>query len=100
MELKAKIIAVQTAMEGVVVVIQQDRPTIPIADNAPPSDETIVVRKMMSAMRGAGINIEPMMHSPSDVGFRTGFWMPLEDYEQMGKPSIGDVIVFALKVEK
>lgn len=99
MQLKAKIIAVEEAMGGVIVVIQQEKMRIPVAEDDNTSDEAIFAKKFARSMKGIGLNIE-MMRPCEDSGFRTGFWMQMEEYEELGKPTIGDIMVFMVKLEK
>lgn len=98
MQVKAKIIGVEEAMGGVVVVIQQEKMKIPVAEDDN-TDEAIFAKKFARSLKGIGLNID-MMRPCEDRGFRTGFWMQMEEYEELGKPTIGDIIVLLVKLEK
>lgn len=96
-ELKAKIIGVESGFEGIILVIQQEKMKIPVAEDYDSnSDEAIIAKKLARSMKMVGINLN--MGCQERGGFRTGFWMSTEDYEQMGKPTVGDMI--RLNVEK
>lgn len=69
-----------------VIVIQQEKMQIPIAEDLKPQS----VEKMMKMVFN-----EMQQRTKS---FRTGFWVSIEDYEQMGKPTVGDMI--KIQIEK
>lgn len=89
---------VELVNDGLIIVIQQERMKIPVADDAP-SDEAVFIKKLTRSMKMAGIPMQ-FMNAPCEHGFRTGFWLPMEDYEQLGKPTVGDLLVFVVKLEK
>lgn len=95
--LTAKIIGVEQAQGGVVIILVQEKMKIPIAEEIQ-SDELMVAKKMKHALRVVGLNLE--MPTCMDGSFRTGLWFPMEEYEALGKPTIGDVLHLAIKVEK
>lgn len=98
MELKAKVVAVEQVHDGVIVVIQQDKLKIPVAEEPSNTDEARFVKNLTRSLKVAGFPVQ--LQLPCEQGFKTGFWLPMEDYETLGKPTIGDTLIFDVKVEK
>lgn len=97
MDFKGKILAVETAFEGVVLVVQQERIEIPFAKEPENTDEAILAKKIKRSMKMVGFPIEAMV-CEAKSGLKTPIWLTMEDYEDMGKPTVGDRLQF--RVEK
>lgn len=101
MELKAKIIGVEQAFGGIIVVIEQEKMKLPIAEEQfENTDEAIIAKKMARSFKMIGFNVDNMMRPCEERGFRTGFWMAVEEYEEIGKPTVGDLLVMVVKLEE
>lgn len=94
MQLTSTVIGVEKANDGVIIVIQQDKQKLPIAEE-PECDEERMAKKMFRSLRNMGLPVELMRGE--ERGFRTGFWVPTEEYDQMGKPTVGDVLRFSIE---
>lgn len=93
MEFKGKVLGVETAFEGVVIIIQQEKMEIPVAKEPENTDEALFAKRIKRSMKMVGI---PVDECPAKSGFKTPIWVTMEDYESMGKPTIGDVLQFRL----
>lgn len=99
MELTAKILGVEAVCDGIIIVIQQNKMQIPVAPE-PETDESIMVRKMARSLQGIGIHMDALPRMQCNSGFKTGIWVTQEDYEEMGKPTVGDTLKFTIKAER
>lgn len=97
MEFKGKVLGVETAFDGVVIIVQQERMEIPIAKELENTDEMLIAKKIRRSMKMIGIPVD-VMECQARSGFKTPVWVTFEDYEEMGKPTIGDTLQF--RVEK
>lgn len=99
--LKLAIAAVEQAPDGIIIVLVQEKMQLPIAEPDMNSDEARMIKKMTTGFRMMGIQVAPMGHDPfcpNNPQFKTGFWMSEEDFEQLGKPTVGDILTFNLEL--
>lgn len=94
MELKGEILGVDSAFNGVVIIIKQDYMHIPIAEEID-SDEMRFAKRIKNNLKMIGLPIEEF---EPKKGFKTGFWMTEEDYEALGKPTVHDML--KINIEK
>lgn len=95
MEFKAKVRGVESAFEGIIIIVEQEKMEIPVAEEPQNTDEMIIAKKIKRSMKMLGMPVETCQ---AKGGFKTPFWIPEEDYEDMGKPTVGDILQF--RVEK
>lgn len=101
-QLTIRVVGVEAVRDGVIIILVQDKQQVPIAPELE-SDETKVIKKMRAGMMAIGIDLSQvtMPCNPDTAkSFRTGIWVTNEDYESMGKPTVGDVLRFAVEKEK
>lgn len=98
-ELKGKILGVEEGFEGIVIIIQQEKMKIPVAEDNLDSDEALIVKKISRSMKMIGIPFDAMRQE-RERGFKTCIWMPVEDYESLGKPTVGDMLQFNVEIFK
>lgn len=102
--LKLAIAAVEKAPDGIIIVVIQEKMQVPVAEPDQNSDEMRMFKKMQAGLRTMGFAInmdEAMQGCPNNPrSFRTGFWMSVEDYEQLGRPTVGDFLAFNLTKEQ
>lgn len=97
--LNLRVAAVDSVRDGVIVVLVQDKMQIPVAED-PLSDDVRVFKKMAKGLKAMGIGIDftEYPQSPNtSTSFRTGLWVTMEDYEAMGKPTVGDTLSFNIE---
>ena len=100
-ELILRVAGIQSVRDGVVILLIQDKMQVPLAEE-PPSDETKMVKKIVKGFASMGFAIDEMFPCPPSPNtprsFNTAIWVTMEDYERMGKPTVGDSLSF--NVEK
>lgn len=103
MELSIRVEGVQQVRDGVIIMLVQDKLQVPVAEDSEDTDEARVFKKMRQGLKQMGFNIDvmqmPMPCNPNTAKtFRTAIWVTAEDYEKMGKPTVGDML--KCKIEK
>lgn len=93
---------VEAVPDGVLVMMIIDKPHMPVAENFA-SDEARVVKKMANTLQSMGFVLDPppdCMMPNTPKAFRTGLWFTIEDYEKLGRPTVGDTLELAISIQK
>lgn len=99
-KLSLHIVGVEEVRDGVIIVLQQEKMQIPEAQD-PLTDEAKMFKKIAKGMQQVGLNLEMMPPCPNNPkNFRTGLWFTMEDYEAMGKPTVGEMLELNAEKEK
>lgn len=94
MEFKAKVLGVEAVLDGIVIIVQQEKIKIPVAEEQN-TDEALVAKKIMRGMTIIGFPVDAM-ECQRNSGLKTPIWLTTEDYENMGKPTVGDTLQFRM----
>lgn len=95
MEFKAKVLGVEAVLDGIVIIVQQEKIKIPVAEEQN-TDEALVAKKIMRGMTIIGFPVDAM-ECQRNSGLKTPIWLSTEDYENMGKPTVGDTLQFRME---
>lgn len=102
--MKLRVSSVHGVNDGVIIELVQEKMQVPVAQENTQTDEARILKKLQQGMKSMGIVIdmrEYMDQQPNTPQrFRTGLWFSLEDYADMGKPTVGDVLKFSVTKEE